>query len=381
MNGFMNPAEFANIANPKRISGGIAACARSCSACWIRTWRGRQDRPRAGSGLRHRLPFAPAAARARAGRLCRWISAAKACAMRATLGVEQPVQGDIRSLPFDDGAFDLVMSLDVIVASAARAKKHLAARELARVLAPGGLLVVRTSALDILRSRHCEFACERQRFTRRRLMGLFAGTGIRVLRCTYANSLLMPVALAKFRLWEPLMRQAAGERRGAGGAVARPAAVRAAGAGGRVARRGTELCPAGQSLVLIGEKMLLMCAHAEFPSLSVFFPAYNDAPSLPELLAQDLRRAGDHVEDYEVIVVNDGSYDDTAEVLEQLRATVRPRLRVVTHPRESRLRRRAAQRPRSGDARSSSSTPMATASTTWANCRACWSWWARIPAW
>ena len=36
--------------------------------------------------------------------------------------------------------------------------------------------------------------------------------------------------------------------------------------------------------------------------------------------------------DYEVIVVNDGSYDNTAAVLEQLRAEYGPRLRVVTHP-------------------------------------------------
>ena len=28
-----------------------------------------------------------------------------------------------------------------------------------------------------------------------------------MLRCSYANSLLMPVALAKFRLWEPLLRK------------------------------------------------------------------------------------------------------------------------------------------------------------------------------
>ena len=34
-----------------------------------------------------------------------------------------------------------------------------------------------------------------------------------------------------------------------------------------------------------------MTAEIEFPSLSVFFPAYNDAPSLPGLLQQDLRRA------------------------------------------------------------------------------------------
>src|SRR5260370_17396085 len=87
-------------------------------------------------------------------------------------------------------------------------EEHLAARELARVVRRGGLLVDRTSALDILRSRHGEFAFERQRFTRRRLVGLFAGAGIRVLRCTYSNSLLMPVALVKFRLWQPLLPKA-----------------------------------------------------------------------------------------------------------------------------------------------------------------------------
>lgn len=39
----------------------------------------------------------------------------------------------------------------------------------------------------------------------------------------------------------------------------------------------------------------------------------------------------EHVRDYEVIVVNDGSYDNTAEVLQALRAKHGPRMRVVTH--------------------------------------------------
>jgi glycosyltransferase involved in cell wall biosynthesis len=68
-----------------------------------------------------------------------------------------------------------------------------------------------------------------------------------------------------------------------------------------------------------------------FPSLSVFFPAYNDAPSLPGLLATTFAVLEAHVADYEVIVVNDGSYDDTAAVLEQLRGKYGPRLRVVAH--------------------------------------------------
>src|SRR5260370_27738712 len=75
-----------------------------------------------------------------------------------------------------------------------------------------------------------------------------------------------------------------------------------------------------------------MARTGPFPSLSVFFPAYNDAPSLPKLLAKTFEVLELHVADYEVIVVNDGSYDNTAAVLEQLRAQYGPRLRVVTHP-------------------------------------------------
>jgi SAM-dependent methyltransferase len=170
------------------------------------------------------------------------------------LGVQRPVQGDIRALPFAGGSFDLVMSVDVI-AHLPPGEEAPAARELARVTRKGGLVVVRTSALEILRSRHSQFAHERQRFTRRRLMGLFAGAGIRVLGCTYINTLLLPVALFKFRVWEPLLRRPAEsgvhpvapwlDRM-----LYAPLGMEAAwiGAGHRF--------PAGQSLLLVGERTL-----------------------------------------------------------------------------------------------------------------------------
>jgi glycosyltransferase involved in cell wall biosynthesis len=68
-------------------------------------------------------------------------------------------------------------------------------------------------------------------------------------------------------------------------------------------------------------------------SLSVFFPAYNDAPALPRLLARTFAVLHSHIDDYEVIVVNDGSSDETAEVLASLQRQYGPRLRVITHPR------------------------------------------------
>ena len=72
-------------------------------------------------------------------------------------------------------------------------------------------------------------------------------------------------------------------------------------------------------------------SQPKFPSLSVFFPAYNDAPSLPDLVAKTFAALQAHVADYEVIVINDGSHDKTAEVLEQLRLRHAPYMRVVTH--------------------------------------------------
>jgi glycosyltransferase involved in cell wall biosynthesis len=74
-----------------------------------------------------------------------------------------------------------------------------------------------------------------------------------------------------------------------------------------------------------------MAGEARFRSLSVFFPAYNDAPSLPELIGKTFAVLEVHAADYEVIVINDGSWDKTGEVLEHLRQKHAPYMRVITH--------------------------------------------------
>lgn len=66
-------------------------------------------------------------------------------------------------------------------------------------------------------------------------------------------------------------------------------------------------------------------------SISVFFPAYNDAPSLPRLLEKTFAVLEAGFPEHEVIVVNDGSHDNTGAVLAELQQRYGPRLRVVTH--------------------------------------------------
>ncbi|MBI4506672.1 MAG: glycosyltransferase family 2 protein [Chloroflexi bacterium] len=66
------------------------------------------------------------------------------------------------------------------------------------------------------------------------------------------------------------------------------------------------------------------------PSISAFFPAYNDGGTIASMVITAdvvLRQLAD---DYEIIVVNDGSKDYTDEVLRELEARYE-RLRVIRH--------------------------------------------------
>ncbi|MFN8525016.1 MAG: glycosyltransferase family 2 protein [Chloroflexota bacterium] len=66
------------------------------------------------------------------------------------------------------------------------------------------------------------------------------------------------------------------------------------------------------------------------PSISAFFPAYNDAGTIASMVVAADATLRNLTDDYEVIVVNDGSPDHTGEILADLQ-TRYPNLRVVTH--------------------------------------------------
>jgi glycosyltransferase involved in cell wall biosynthesis len=73
-----------------------------------------------------------------------------------------------------------------------------------------------------------------------------------------------------------------------------------------------------------------MSTSGPLKGLSIFFPAYNDSGTIASLVITALVTARGLTSDYEVIVVNDGSADGTAAILDELARTY-PEVRVVHH--------------------------------------------------
>ncbi|MBI3360789.1 MAG: glycosyltransferase family 2 protein [Chloroflexi bacterium] len=67
-------------------------------------------------------------------------------------------------------------------------------------------------------------------------------------------------------------------------------------------------------------------------SITAFFPAYNDGGTIASMVIAALKTLQKVTDDYEVVVVNDGSADYTAEVLDEL-ARQYPQVRIVHHPK------------------------------------------------
>ena len=108
-------------------------------------------------------------------------------------GAGEVIEGSVLEMPFPTDSFELATSLDVI--------EHLqddlaALRELRRVVAPGGALLVTVPAYQWLWSGHDEINHHHRRYTRRSLLHVAEQAGWKPVRTTYFNSLLLPVAIA-----------------------------------------------------------------------------------------------------------------------------------------------------------------------------------------
>lgn len=67
-------------------------------------------------------------------------------------------------------------------------------------------------------------------------------------------------------------------------------------------------------------------------AISAFFPAYNDAGTISSMVITVLLTLRELTDDYEVVVVNDGSKDHTAVVLDELARIYPGEVRIIHHP-------------------------------------------------
>jgi SAM-dependent methyltransferase len=103
-------------------------------------------------------------------------------------------RASIEAIPFADASFDLVTSFEVIYHRGV-ADDVAALRECARVLKPGGHMLVRVPAFEWLRGHHDDRVHGQRRYTREMLHARLMAAGLTPQKTSYVNSLLLPLAL------------------------------------------------------------------------------------------------------------------------------------------------------------------------------------------
>ena len=109
---------------------------------------------------------------------------------------DQLARASVLALPYVDTSFDLVTSFDVLCERAV-VDDNLALREFARVLRPGGHLMLRLPAYPWMRGKHDEAVYVAHRYTAAELNRKLRQAGFVVEHVSYANMLLFPIAAIK----------------------------------------------------------------------------------------------------------------------------------------------------------------------------------------
>jgi ubiquinone/menaquinone biosynthesis C-methylase UbiE len=100
------------------------------------------------------------------------------------------VNGSATALPFPDDTFDAAVALDVLEHIP---DHHTAAREIARVLQPGGVLLATVPAYQSLWSRHDVALMHQRRYLAPEFGALLTAAGLEVEYLTYTVAALLPL--------------------------------------------------------------------------------------------------------------------------------------------------------------------------------------------
>jgi SAM-dependent methyltransferase len=117
-------------------------------------------------------------------------------------GERMLIQGNAVALPFEPDLFDAVTAFDMLSEFADERSRSRALEELWRVLKPGGAMLIRVAAFSWLRSSHDVAVSTYHRFAAGELSNALMETGFEIMRTTYANTFLFPVAA----LWRLLKK-------------------------------------------------------------------------------------------------------------------------------------------------------------------------------
>jgi SAM-dependent methyltransferase len=109
-------------------------------------------------------------------------------------GLDTAAISSVRQLPFAEGEFGIVTCFDVIYQLSLE-DAGAAVAEMTRVLAPGGVLLIREPAYDWLRGGHDVAVATRHRYRLSELRRMLGASGLVTKRTTYANCLLFGIAV------------------------------------------------------------------------------------------------------------------------------------------------------------------------------------------
>ena len=104
-------------------------------------------------------------------------------------------QATAAAMPYADATFDVVTSFDMLQVLPDEVEAA-AIGEMARVLAPGGALVLNVAAMRMLHGHHALLSEEARRYSRAELETKLTAAGFVIASMTHTNATLFPVMLA-----------------------------------------------------------------------------------------------------------------------------------------------------------------------------------------